>query len=298
LPETEEKDTRGSSKKNPKWVYPDAPEKRDKYERQLKSEERRAVVWLGILAVIVAFDVYLRGDRAPDVYNRAFFYNFFCNSPCSHITLFWVPFLDVLIYFWIGYAICALIYFSEDFLPGRRGSIIRKSSRIVGHVLLAFYPLSVGFYLLVGISGVYLPDLLQAPSVVAESYILGLFVVWILQRVTGRRIFGERSIFRKPLEVSLKFTSEGMQLIAERLVHAKRWILKGSGELDAGPVNAKQTIRLLILAIEVVVISFAYLIEHLSGINLFYAFGVPLWAIIVSSAIIGWLERRKRRSSD
>ncbi len=72
-----------------------------KYERELKSEERRALIWLGLLAVIVAFYFWLR-DSDPQA---APYINFFCNSPCPHITLYWIPFLEALIYYWIVYAV-------------------------------------------------------------------------------------------------------------------------------------------------------------------------------------------------
>jgi hypothetical protein len=106
------------------------------------------VIWLGILAVVVAFDVYLRDNRPPEVFNTAFFINLFCNSPCSHITLPWVPFLDNLIYYWLVYAVCIAIYFSEDRFPGRRGTEGRRMFRTAGHIALSLYPISVSIYLI------------------------------------------------------------------------------------------------------------------------------------------------------
>jgi hypothetical protein len=218
----------------------DSEEEEKQYRREIKSEERRAVIWLGILAIVVAFDVYLRGDRPPEVFNTVFFYNFFCNSPCTHITLFWVPFLDSLIYYWIGYAICIAIYFSEDFFPGRLATKGRRLFRVFGHFLLSFYPLTVGVFLLLGIGAVYLPAYLQSPNVYLAFYIIGRFVIWIFEAVTGQR----RTV-RRLLESEF----EGFRSIWELVIEGLLPILeRGLKRLSRGKIPPK--LRLLWLKIK------------------------------------------------
>src|SRR5438552_18125831 len=85
-------------------------EAREKHDRQLKSEERRALIWIGILAIVVAFDFWLR-DGNPNP-NPTF--NFLCNYPCPHVTFPWLPFLDFLSSLWLLYAISLLVYSSQD----------------------------------------------------------------------------------------------------------------------------------------------------------------------------------------
>jgi hypothetical protein len=282
------------------WVDTLPPEEREKYQRELKSEERRAVIWLGILAVVVAFDVYLRDDRPPDVFNKAFYYNFFCNSPCSHITFYWVPFLDSLIYFWIGYAVCALLYFSEDILPGKRGTkFIRKPSRRLGHILLAFLPLVTGIYLVLGIASVTLPDYLQTPSVFAVAYLFGQLVIWGIESVTGKKILGKQSVFRKPTEAFLEVAGEGMKIIFEALIHAWRQFLeKRFKHRTTGPLRTRRAFVVLFSTIELVILSIGYFVEHLSITDLGYLFGAPLYALVIVALVVGWYYRRNRKVRD
>jgi hypothetical protein len=273
------------------------PEEREKYKRELKSEERRAVIWLGILAVVVAFDVYLRDDRPPDVFNKAFYYNFFCNSPCSHITFYWVPFLDSLIYFWIGYAIFALVYFSEDLLPGKRGTRTRKSSRRIGHILLAFLPLLTGIYLVLGIASVTLPDYLQTPTVFAVSYVVAQFLIWGFERITGKKIFGKQSILNKPTDAFLKVAREGTQIILEAFIHAWRKILeKLLKHRTTGPLRTRRAFLILFSVIELVILPIGYFVEHLSPLSgLAYLFAAPFYILLIIAPIVGWYYRRNRK---
>ena len=279
------------------WVDTLPPEEREQYRRELKSEERRAVVWLGILAVVVAFDVYLRNNDVPDVFNKKF-YNFFCNSPCSHITFYWVPFLDSLIYFWTGYAICALVYFSEDLLPGRRATkFIRKPFRRLGHILLAFLPLSTGFYFVLGIASVTLPDYLQTPTVFAVAYLFAQLLIWAFEKVTGKKIFGERSIFREPTEAFLEVAREGANIIFDVLINAWRNFLEKRPfkHRSTGPLRKRRAFLTLFSVIELVILPIGYFVVHLSITGLEYLFGVPLYGFVFFSPIVGWYNRRKRK---
>jgi len=278
-------------------VYVDtlSQEEQDEYRHEVKSEERRAIIWLGILAIIVAFDIWLRNNDTPEVFNAKHI-NFFCESPCSHITLPWVPFLDRLIYFWIGYAFCIVIYFSEDFFPGRRATWVRERFRVAGHFLLAFIPFSTALYLLEGLGAVYLPDWLQAPNFILGAYILGIFLVFTFEAFTGKRIFGKKSVFNKPVDIIIDLGREGTQIIAEALEHALQWLFKRP---KTGSVRTRRiALGLFLLAIELITISIAYFVLNVSGLNLGWAFGIPLYAFLIISALIGLRKKRKQKSRD
>jgi hypothetical protein len=267
----------------------------DEYRAELKSEERRAVIWLGILAIIVALDVWLRNNDKPEVFN-AKFYNAFCDSPCAHITLYVVPFLDRLIYFWLGYAICIATYFSEDFFPGRQATIARRKLRVVGHFLLAFYPFSVGLYLLLGLGAAYLPDWLQTPNAILLAYLLGVFLVSTFEAFTGKRIFGKRSIFNKPVDRLIEFGREGTKIIAESLVHALTRLL---GHPTTGSIKTRRVVLGTVLSvIELITISVAIYRFNVSGLNLGWVFGLPLYVFLIISAFIGLRKKRKQKSKD
>ena len=167
-----------------------------RYERELKSEERRALIWLGLLAVVVAFYFWLK-DSDP---NAAPYINFFCNSPCPHITLYWIPFLQALIYYWIGYAGCMLIYFSEDFFQrwGTRGRTLRQGARSIGHIFISLYPATVLTITVLAAISFLIPAPIQLPYWLLVYEFFAILALWSIERVTGRRrLLGEL------LEVSL-----------------------------------------------------------------------------------------------
>ena|SRR2546425_5923826 len=162
---------------------PEAPDA--KYKRELKSEERRAVVLLGFLGAVVAFDFWLR-DR-PESDPKTF--NFICNYPCPHVTFPWLPFLDTLTLFWFAWAACMLIYFSEDvFHSWAEMSWVRRYARNLGHGFLILWP--TWFWgLVIWSEGLFLiedwvPPWVQFLYVLLEAYFLVLLIVWFLETIT------------------------------------------------------------------------------------------------------------------
>src|SRR2546422_8523140 len=77
----------------------------------MKAEERRALVLLALLAVLVGLYDKLPLDA---------FYNSPANSPFPHLTIFVIPTLANMIYLWVGYGGCMLFYFSDDWFPGKQ----------------------------------------------------------------------------------------------------------------------------------------------------------------------------------
>src|SRR5438093_10249357 len=96
----------------------------EEYRKTYRSERERTVVLLGFLSIILAVRVELHeGD----------FWNFPCNSPCAHLTLWLLPMFTNWIILWLGYIACMLIYFSEDkFDKYAWGRNLREFSRRLG----------------------------------------------------------------------------------------------------------------------------------------------------------------------
>jgi hypothetical protein len=190
------------------------PEEETKYQRELKSEERRALIWLGLLAVVVAFYFWLRSGSEGQP-----FYNLFCNYPCPHFTLYWIPFLEVLIYYWIAYAGCMLIYFSEDFFHkwGRKGRRFREFSRSLGHISISVYPASVLIISITGAISFLLPDWIQTPFWLLVGYFVVRLGVWFMEALTGRK-----NLTGRLAELSI----EGAHALAELLVEGLLPILE------------------------------------------------------------------------
>ncbi len=178
-----------------------------KDHREIKSEERRAVILLGFLGAFIAFDFWLR-DNDPNA-NPSF--NFICNFPCPHITFFWIPFLDRLIFLWFLWAGCMLIYFSEDIFHGWRWERrFRQAFRNLGHGFLILWP-TLFAWVLFSFEGDFLIESSVPPWVLTlywlfAAYWLGHLVVWYIETVTG-----QKRIIKRFVNLEL----EGARVIAE-----------------------------------------------------------------------------------
>src|SRR2546428_2159824 len=163
---------------------PEAPDA--KYKRELKSEERRAVVLLGFLGAVIAFDFWLRDRPASDPKT----FNFICSYPCPHVTFSWLPFLDLLTFFWFLWAGCMLVYFSEDiFHSWSRMRKVRQYARNWGHGFLILWP-TWFWALIIWSEGLFLIEdwvhpWVQFLYVFLETYFLVLLVLWWLETITG-----------------------------------------------------------------------------------------------------------------
>ena len=107
---------------------------------RLKSEERRALVLLGITAIFVTIltDMWLEVATKAKKFEE-FYFNFppYLNVP--HLTTYEIPVLQTLISFWVGYAFFAFWYFCVDWFPGKKGKQFRELSRAIATIFLGFY---------------------------------------------------------------------------------------------------------------------------------------------------------------
>jgi hypothetical protein len=120
----------------------------------MRSEERRALVLLGITAVLASilgtmYGLIWTGAKKLE----AFYFNVPCDS-APHVTVYVVPVVEQLIKAWVAYAVFAFVYFSEDWLRTPRRILIRTISHY-------FATLSMGFYFIYLIS--YIPAFYHIP---------------------------------------------------------------------------------------------------------------------------------------
>src|SRR5438093_3057275 len=156
------------------------------YSRELKSEERRAIILLGFLGAFIAFDFWLRGNDPKA--NPGF--NFICDYPCPHVTFYWIPFLDRLISLWFLWAGSMIVYFSEDMFHGwKLNREFKQVFRGLGHGFLILWPLLFAWTVIFS-EGDFLIEKSVPQSVLAVYWlfavgVLGGLIAWLVGTVTG-----------------------------------------------------------------------------------------------------------------
>ncbi len=157
-----------------------------RYDRTLRSEERRAIIWLGYFTVAVALRIDYQ--RAVEVGQRPFV-NFFCNSPCPHLTVYAVDTLNILIGSWFFYTFFILLYFSEDVFHrwGRRGRQVREVFRRFANFFMFAYPVFAGAFIVISALSFFIPEQFQSAYWVLGIYSLAAVVLWLVYLVTGAR---------------------------------------------------------------------------------------------------------------
>jgi hypothetical protein len=186
------------------------------YDRELRSEERRAVILLGFLGGFIAFDFWLR-DSDPHA-NPTF--NFVCNSPCPHVTFYWIPFLDRLIYFWFLWAVCSLVYFSQDlFHTWRFKQEFRQVFRNLGHGFLILWPTLFAWTVIFS-EGEFLIESAVPPWILTlyalfGAWVLGSLVLWLVETVTG----GQRGTLRWLVRADLEGIRAMMEFVMDEFPH-------------------------------------------------------------------------------
>jgi hypothetical protein len=110
---------------------------------RLKSEERRALVVLGLTAILASFLSAMLStvwSSNGKINETDFFFNFPpVRSPTPHITYYWIPILEFMIGSWMVYAILAFWYFSVDWLSLR----VRNAFHVASTIFLGFYVLTI-----------------------------------------------------------------------------------------------------------------------------------------------------------
>jgi hypothetical protein len=187
----------------------------------MESEERRALVLLGITAVLAAM---LATMYALIWTNQKKLEDFFFNFPCSavpHLTVYDVPLLEQLIRAWILYAIFAFFYFSADWFQSRRGERFRTFCHVFAAFFMGFYFITVvwmvpGLYVLI----VWIPSQFGALYYVAVVIGLTYTQIRFIEMATGTRDAVHQQLVRfwnRTGEQPLKAARHQLMLLLARL---------------------------------------------------------------------------------
>jgi len=163
-------------------------------DASLKAEERRALVLLGLLAVIVGLYDKLPADS---------FVNFPLNSPFPHLTILVSPLLLDLIGLWVAYGISMFFYFSDDWFPESK---TWSEFRMVCH---GAGLLSIGLLLVIGYITVFAEISFLLPSSVQDPYwILATAGEFVLVLYLFEASFRQRGIIRRGARVWISSIAE------------------------------------------------------------------------------------------
>jgi hypothetical protein len=266
------------------------PQTEEEYRKTLQGERDRAAILIGFFSLVLAIRFGLNNDS---------FWNFpwWCGNSCPHLTLLLLPTFTNWIISWVGYLGCMFVYFSEDRLDKYSWSRpVREAFRRIGHLFVWWYPVTV--IILSASAGLafQLPESVQSAYWLTVFALLTLYLIWTAGSV-GVKLLGKRSILDKPVDFFLELMVEGLQVIAETLVHTWRTILTTLRHPRTGPTSAKRAMRIFIIAIELAAISFGYFVEHLSGLDFVYVLEVPLYLLVITGVIIALFRRRKQKST-
>ena len=124
----------------------------------LKSEERRALILLGATAVIATVwaALWTTTKNPQDA-----FWNFPTGPPFKHLTIYVIPTFGLLVEIFLGYAFFAFWYFSVDWLPGRKGTILRELCHVVAVGILGLYIVAFIAFVPAAEISFFLPDNVQ-----------------------------------------------------------------------------------------------------------------------------------------
>ncbi len=168
---------------------------------EMRSAERRALVILGITAVLAAIlSAMLSAVWTGKGNWTDFNFNFPpVNSPIPHVTYYWIPILEAFVIIWMIYAFFEFWYFSADWLPLEFRKLLHNAAT-----------LTMGIYVLLIV------------PIVPLTYI-GL--VWITQPLQQSVYFVFAISFIAILEIDFVWFAirEGQKRFIPRIV---RWILK------------------------------------------------------------------------
>lgn len=177
-----------------------------------------------------------------------------------------------------------------------RSRAVRELVRRIGiRVFVLWYPLTILFFSTFGGVSFQLPESVQTPYWLMVTFLFVFYVIWTAEGLFGKKIVGQSSILNEPIDGFIDLAREGMETIARVLVYVWRRVMRAIGHPQTEPIEAKLVMRVFFSVVALVVITLAYFVEHLTGYDLLYAFGIPLYVILFASVFIGWLVKRKRR---
>jgi len=264
-------------------------ESEETYRRKLRSEKARAIVWFAVLAIIAT---------VREAVHEQDLWNFPCNSPCVHLSLFVAPILSNWIYLWLGYGGSMLVYFSEDWFHrfGQQGRVVREIMRRIGNrVFLYFYPLTVVWFTATAEGSFLLPDWIQGYYWLAVAAPYGFLVIWTIEGVIGLKIGGKRGAVNEAIDIFLELGRSGAEAFGEGLVRIEKRVWGRVRGRPPGSVTLRSAKAANVLFTLILVIGEAALTWYVVGPVPSILVEVPvvtLYILVFALAFIGLLRRK------
>jgi hypothetical protein len=215
-------------------------------------------------------------------------------SPFPHVSLYAAPLLEILSYSWIGSLGFSIIYSGRNDL-GRFSRIGKPSGRFM-KVTLVFYPALVLWFSSYSELSFLVPSSVQGVLYFASAVPLTFIVFRSIESVINRRILGKQGILSGVVDKALAFASIGMRSIGEWSYGNYRYVYsRFTGKpLEVVPrPNVRPTIAALLVSLSLITMTAAYELGYTSMLEMFYAFGVAPYALVIASGIIGWRKRKR-----
>jgi hypothetical protein len=166
---------------------------------RLKSEERRALVLLGITAILASFYAAMLStvwSSNGKLNETSFYFNApAVSSPIRHATFYWMPILQYMIIFWMIYSTLVFVYFSADWLSPK----IRNGFHVAATVFMGFYFLYISAFVpLITFIVVWITDPTQQAIAVLLAFLFlsTLEIDFVLFVMTGSTLFIPRNLRR------------------------------------------------------------------------------------------------------
>ncbi len=165
----------------------------------MRSEERRALVLLGLTAILASFYAAMLAaawSSNGKINETSFYFNLpAVSSPTRHATFYWMPILQFMIAFWMIYAALIFVYFSADWLSPK----IRKGFHIGATMFMGFYFLYISAYVpLITFIIVWITDPTQQAIALSLAllFVSTLEIDFVLFVMTGSTLFIPKNMRR------------------------------------------------------------------------------------------------------
>jgi len=191
----------------------------------MKSEERRALVLLGITAILASIlaameaAVWTKVSKFED-----FSFNFPPYLKVPHLTTYLIPVLEYPIGFWVAYAFFVFWYFGEDWLHGRKGTKFRNICHSLAIFCLGFYVIYIIWLIPVAyLALVWIPDSLKTVYFQIAFALLLLLDEQLYELATDSRGLLKRAVlwytnkFRELIELTKDLVSEAVSWLTEKV---------------------------------------------------------------------------------
>jgi hypothetical protein len=126
----------------------------------------------------------------------------------------------------------------------------------------------------------------QSPYWLTIFGLFGFYLIWTVQSL-GLKVVGKGSAYDKSMDRFLKVGGIGMSAIVERLVRKWQKTLKRPEMMSITKSAKRRALLTFFAPVEAVILAISYFELGVSGLNLLYVFGAPLYALVFAAVIVG-----------